>query len=198
MSKPIIVAITGGSGAPYARRLLQVLSGQGRDVHLAISQAGADVIEQELGVAVNLHEPDVNAIVGGTADSVRHFDLNDYQAPMASGSAVNDGMVVCPCSGNTIGAIASCTGSNLIHRAAQVQLKERRRLIVVPRETPVSLPMLEAMTKVTQAGAIVLPAAPGFYHQPRSIDDLVDFVVARILDHLDVPHELVKRWGTKE
>jgi 4-hydroxy-3-polyprenylbenzoate decarboxylase len=116
-------------------------------------------------------------------------------APIASGSFLTDGMVVCPCSGGTLAAIAHSMGTNLIHRAAEVHLKERRKLILVPRETPLSLPQLDNMKRATEAGAVVLPASPGFYHGPKSIDDLVDFVVARICDQLGVEQSLMRRWG---
>ena len=116
-------------------------------------------------------------------------------APIASGSFLTAGMVICPCSGSTLSAVAHSLGENLVHRAAEVHLKERRRLVMVPRETPLSLPQLKNMQAVHEAGAVVLPASPGFYHRPRSLDDLIDFVVARICDQLQVRHDLVRRWG---
>ncbi len=128
---------------------------------------------------------------------VRYYHYRDFMAPMASGSAPNDGMVVCPCSGGTLAAIAQGISENLIHRAADVQLKERRKLVLVPRETPLSLIHLDNMRRATKAGAVVLPAMPGFYHGAKSLGDLVDFVVARICDQLGVEHGLVKPWGGK-
>ncbi|HEV3003857.1 MAG TPA: flavin prenyltransferase UbiX [Pirellulales bacterium] len=129
---------------------------------------------------------------------VRYYHYRDFMAPMASGSARNDGMVVCPCSGGTLAAIAQGVSENLIHRAADVQLKERRKLVLVPRETPLSLVHLDNMRRATEAGAVVLPAMPGFYHGARSLGDLVDFVVARICDQLGVEHHLVKPWGSDQ
>jgi 4-hydroxy-3-polyprenylbenzoate decarboxylase len=129
---------------------------------------------------------------------VRYFHYQDLLAPMASGSAPNDGMAVCPCSGGTLSAIAHASSGNLIHRAADVQLKERRKLVLVPRETPLSLPQLDNMRRATKAGAIVLPAMPGFYHGVRGVADLVDFVVARICDQLGVEQRLMRRWGEAE
>jgi 4-hydroxy-3-polyprenylbenzoate decarboxylase len=126
-----------------------------------------------------------------------YFHHQDFMAPMASGSFLTAGMVVCPCSGTTLSAVAVGAANNLIHRAAEVHLKERRKLILVPRETPLSLAHIENMRRVTEAGAVILPASPGFYHGARAIDDLVDFVVARICDQLGVEHALTKRWGTE-
>ncbi len=129
------------------------------------------------------------------ADKIRYCHYQDLMSPIASGSFLTGGMVVCPCSGSTLGAIAHSMGNNLIHRAAEVHLKERRKLMLVPRETPLSLPQIDNMRKATEAGAVVLPASPGFYHGPKSIDDLVDFVVGRICDQLGIEQHLIKRWG---
>jgi 4-hydroxy-3-polyprenylbenzoate decarboxylase len=163
MSRSLVLAVTGASGAAYAVRLLEVLTQSGRDVHLTISPSGRDVILQELHVPVDLANFDVSAMVDLTEKPgrVHYHHFQDFRAPIASGSFLSEGMVICPCSGATLGAIACGAASNLIHRAAEVHLKERRKLIVVPRETPLSLIHIENMKMVTQAGGIVLPAAPG-------------------------------------
>jgi len=191
---PVVVAITGASGAPYAVRLLTALTDAGRRVQLILSAHGLRLLQTEVDVD---SAQALRARVGAAAWDryVTAFDDNDRGAAPASGSARNAGMVICPCSMGTLSAIAAGSSRSLVERAADVALKERRRLILVPRETPLSAIHLENMLRVTRAGAIVLPAAPGFYHRPRAISDLVDFVVARVLDHLDVPHRLVPRWG---
>ena len=218
LTPPIIVAITGASGAVYATRLLEVLVRANRDVHLTISPSGAAVLKQELAIAIDPSRPDPSMLLPGDlaeehrshhaprdaslTRSVRptivchHYD--DFMAPIASGSFLTGGMVVCPCSGSTLSSIAHAAGNNLIHRAAEVHLKERRKLILVPRETPLSLPQIDNMHRAAQAGAVILPAAPGWYHGVKSVQDLVDFVVARILDQLGVPHDLVRRWGAAQ
>jgi 4-hydroxy-3-polyprenylbenzoate decarboxylase len=191
---PVVLAITGASGAPYAVRLLQQLVVLQVPTWLIVSSHGFRLLATESDI------PDMatlRAHVGAEAFDacVTVFDDNDRGAAPASGSARWRGMVVCPCSMGTVSAIAHGTSRSLVERAADVALKERRKLILVPRETPLSLIHLENLTQVTRAGATVIPAAPGFYHKPASIDDLVDFIVARILDHLDVEHTLGKRWG---
>jgi 4-hydroxy-3-polyprenylbenzoate decarboxylase len=200
MNLPICIGITGASGAVYAVRLLEVLRAAGRDVHLSISPAGRDVIRQELDVELDLEQFDAGRFplpAGSTAvGRLHYFHHQDFMAPMASGSFLTAGMVVCPCSGTTLSAVAAGAANNLIHRAAEVHLKERRKLILVPRETPLSLAHIENMRRVTEAGGVILPASPGFYHGARAIEDLVDFVVARICDQLGVEHALTKRWGT--
>jgi 4-hydroxy-3-polyprenylbenzoate decarboxylase len=188
---PLILAITGASGAIYGVRLLEVLLAAGRTVYLTISPSGATVLKEELGIEVDLNSP--NPLPVGKGDA-RYCHYQDLMSPIASGSFLTDGMVICPCSGSTLGAIAHSMGSNLIHRAAEVHLKERRKLVLVPRETPLSLPQIDNMRKATEAGAVVLPASPGFYHGPKLIDDLVKFVVGRICDQLGVEKELIKRW----
>ncbi|HEY4130809.1 MAG TPA: flavin prenyltransferase UbiX [Gemmatimonadaceae bacterium] len=192
--RPIVVAITGASGAPYAVRLLESLVAAKRSVQLIVSSHGLRLLDTELGIAsVDALREHVG---GGPWDRVvRVFDDNDRGAAPASGSALNAGMVICPCSMGTLSAIAAGSSRSLVERAADVALKERRPLVLVPRETPLSAIHLENMLRVTRAGAIVMPAAPGFYHRPRSINDLVNFMVARVLDHLGVPHDLVARWG---
>jgi 4-hydroxy-3-polyprenylbenzoate decarboxylase len=190
---PIVVAITGASGAPYAVRLLESLVHARRRVQLIVSSHGLRLLDTELGIG----SVDVLAKkVGKDWDRyVATFDDADRGAAPASGSALNDGMVICPCSMGTLSAIAHGSSRSLVERAADVMLKERRPLLLVPRETPLSAIHLENMLRVTRAGAVVMPAAPGFYHRPRSIDDLVNFVVARVLDHLGVEQDLVARWG---
>jgi 4-hydroxy-3-polyprenylbenzoate decarboxylase len=205
--QPLVVAITGASGAIYGIRLLEVLLSAGRNVYLSISPSGQAVLETELGVKVDLNNfvpaqlvfkarPALEAIAKHSG-KLHYCHYQDLMSPIASGSFLTGGMVVCPCSGSTLGAISHSMGNNLIHRAAEVHLKERRKLIVVPRETPLSLPQLDNMRKAAEAGVVVLPASPGFYHGANSIDDLVDFVVGRICDQLGVEHHLTKRWGDK-
>lgn len=194
MSDPVVFAITGASGAPYAVRLLQVLEASRVPVWLIVSGHGFRLLETESGIE------DVQALEQATAKGgrwkhVHVFDDGDRGAAPASGSAKTAGMVVCPCSMGTLAAIAHGTSRSLIERAADVVLKERRKLVLVPRESPLSLVHLRNMTAVSEAGAVVLPAAPGFYHQPEGIPDLVDFIVQRILDQLGVEAKLVPRWG---
>jgi flavin prenyltransferase len=191
---PIVLAITGASGAPYAVRLLQQLVEHGVPTWLIVSSHGYRLLETESGIA---SLADLRKAVGAAAFDrvVTVFDDNDRGARPASGSARSSAMVICPCSMGTVSAIAHGSSRSLVERAADVALKERRPLLLVPRETPLSLVHLENLTQVTRAGATVIPAAPGFYHQPTSIGELVDFIVARILDHLHVPHGLGRRWG---
>jgi len=192
--RPVVVAITGASGAPYAVRLLESLLTAARPVQLIISSHGLRLMSTEMDIG---SVERLRSRVGEAPWNkyVTVFDDSDRGAAPASGSARNAGMVICPCSMGTLSAIAAGSSRSLVERAADVALKERRKLILVPRETPLSEIHLENMLRVTRAGAIVLPAAPGFYHRPTRIDDLVDFIVARLLDHLDVPHTLVPRWG---
>lgn len=191
---PVVLAITGASGAPYAVRLLQQLALHRIPTWLIVSGHGFRLLHTESDIS---DLPALREAVGA-ADfdaSVTVFDDNDRGAAPASGSARSSGMVICPCSMGTVSAIAHGTSRSLVERSADVALKERRKLIVVPRETPLSLIHLENLTQLTRAGAIVIPASPGFYHRPSSIADLVDFVVARVLDHLDVEHTLGRRWS---
>ena len=191
---PIVMAITGASGAPYAVRLLNALATARQPVWLIVSSHGWRLLQTESGI----HDLEsLRAHVGDDAfdASVTVFDDNDRGATPASGSAKVKGMVIVPCSMGTIASIAAGTSRSLVERAADVALKERRPLIVVPRETPFSRIHLENMLRLTDAGAVVLPAAPGFYHQPERIDELVDFVVQRILDQLHVDVEIAPRWG---
>jgi 4-hydroxy-3-polyprenylbenzoate decarboxylase len=199
LSLPLVVGITGASGAAYAARLVEVLLSAGREIHLSISPSGQAVIDEELGRRVDLERFAIDALLGTTAprSGLLHYHHHkDLMAPIASGSFLTSAMVICPCSGSTLGAIAHAMGENLIHRAAEVHLKERRKLVVVPRETPLSLPQLRNMQALHEAGAVVLPASPGFYHGAATVADLVDFVVARICDQVGVDNRLMRRWGT--
>jgi 4-hydroxy-3-polyprenylbenzoate decarboxylase len=191
---PIVMAITGASGAPYAVRLLEQLLVAELPVQLILSSHGLRLLRTETNIT---SEAELGAAVGASRwDAlVTSFDDNDRGAAPASGSARNRGMVICPCSMGTLSAISQGTSRSLVERAADVALKERRKLVLVPRETPYSAIHLENMLRVTRAGAVVLPASPGFYHRPSSMADVVDFIVARVLDHLDVKHSLGKRWG---
>jgi flavin prenyltransferase len=194
---PIVVAITGASGAPYAVRLLEQLVAAERGLQLIVSGHGLRLLQTEMAIdsiaALRMR-------VGAEAwdRHVTVFDDNDRGAGPASGSALNAGMVICPCSMGTLSAIAVGASRSLVERAADVALKERRPLLLIQRETPLSAIHLENMLRVTRAGAIVMPASPGFYHRPASVDDLVNFIVARVLDHLGVPQGLVERWGSDE
>ncbi len=196
--KRFVLGVTGASGAVYARRLLGVLLDANCEVHLSISPSGRQVIQHELGVDLNLDAFDATVLIGQrdpACGNLVYHDHRDLMSSIASGSFLTDGMVICPCSGGTLSAVVHGTSTGLIHRAADVHLKERRKLILVPRETPLSLVHLDNMRRAVEVGAIVLPASPGFYHEPRSIDDLVDFVVARICDQIGVAHRLMRRWG---
>ena len=197
-TKPIVLAMTGASGAVYALRLLEVLLDSGREVHLTVSSSAQQVLLHELQVELDLCDFDPEALLPGTPSAVRiqYHHYQDYMAPIASGSHLTAGMVICPCSGSTVSAVVHGTSNNLIHRAADVHLKERRKLILVPRETPLSLIQLDNLKRACEAGAVILPAMPGWYHGVQSVDDLVDFVVARILDQLDIEHSLLQRWGS--
>lgn len=191
---PVTLALTGASGAPYAVRLLEVLNAAAVPVRLVVSETGWRLLEEEEGIA---GEAELRARTGDWS-RVLLYDDRDRGATPASGSAPSRGMVVCPCSMGTLASIAQGISRSLIERAADVCLKERRPLILVPRETPYSVIHLENMLRVSRAGAIVLPASPGFYHRPREIGDLVDFVVGRILQHLQVDVELGPRWQSGE
>lgn len=188
---PIVLAITGASGAPYAVRLLEVLARARVPVELIVSSHGWRLLQTESGIA---DEGALRAATGGDWSSITLHPDGDRGAKPASGSHRTAGMVVCPCSMGTVSAIAQGSSRSLVERAADVTLKERRRLILVPRETPLSLVHLRNLTAVTEAGAVVIPAAPGFYHRPATIEQLVDFIVQRILDQLDLDVEIAPRW----
>lgn len=198
--KAIVLAFTGASGLPYGMRLLGCLLASGRPVHLVYSHAAQLVARQELGFALPTRPGDARRVLLqrlGVSDdlALTVFGRDDWNAPMASGSNAPAAMVVCPCSMGALAAIANGLADNLIERAADVMLKERRALVLVPRETPLSVVHLENMLRLARAGAVILPPAPGFYTLPGSVGDMVDFVVARILDQLGVDHDLGTRWG---
>ncbi len=221
MKKNIVVAITGASGSVYATRLLETLHAAGCNIHLVISPAAQTVFKQELGLSVNLDDFSPSMLMldigsrpndrklqnirtmSGVSTSIEEGSLTyyhhrDFMAAIASGSFLTDGMVICPCSSGTLSAIVHGASSNLIHRAAEVHFKERRKLILVPRETPLSLIALDNMKRAAEYGAVILPASPGFYHGAKTIGDLIDFVVARILDQLGIRNSLMQRWGAEE
>lgn len=195
--KRLIVALSGSSGALYGRRLLEVLSTAPLDIHFTISDAAQKVIHHELMLDLDLSDAEQikREFIGSTSPRLIYHPCHDLTAPIASGSFLTSGMVILPCSMGTIGRIASGVSMNLIDRAADVCLKERRKLILAPRETPLSEIHLENMLRVTRAGATILPASPGFYANRSSVDALVDFIVARVLDQLGIEHDLMHRYG---
>ncbi|MGH1448894.1 flavin prenyltransferase UbiX [Halopseudomonas sp.] len=197
--KRVTLAMTGASGAQYALRLLECLVKADVEVYFLISQAAQLVVATETDLTLppkpQALELFLTAHYGAREGQIRVFGKQDWMAPVASGSGAPSAMVVCPCSTGSLSAIATGASNNLIERAADVALKERRKLILVPREAPFSTVHLENMLKLSQMGAVILPASPGFYHKPRSIDDLVDFVVARILNQLGIEQQLLARWG---
>ncbi|MDX9687190.1 MULTISPECIES: flavin prenyltransferase UbiX [Halopseudomonas] len=201
MAEPrrVTLAVTGASGAQYALRLLECLVRAEVEVLFLISQAAQLVVATETELQLPPKPQALEAFLTehyqARAGQIRVFGKQDWMSPVASGSGAPSAMVVCPCSTGTLSAIACGASNNLIERAADVALKERRQLILVPRESPYSTIHLENMLKLSQMGAVILPASPGFYHQPQSIDDLVDFVVARILNQLGIEQDLLKRWG---
>jgi flavin prenyltransferase len=193
----LVLAMTGASGAAYGVRLLEVLLDAGRTVHLTLSPAAVEVIEHELDRTVSLGQFRAAELLGNpvTSGSLRYYDHQDFRAGIASGSFLTAGMVVCPCSMGTVAAIAHGLSQNLIHRAADVHLKERRRLVLVPRETPLNVVQLRNLTTCAEAGAVVLPLMPAFYIRPKNLDDIRDFIIGRICDQLGVEHDLLRRWG---
>jgi 4-hydroxy-3-polyprenylbenzoate decarboxylase len=199
MPETICLAWTGASGMPYGLRLLECLLTAGVRVQLLYSQAAQIVARQELGLDLPSRPAEARdlllAHLAADPDRLAVYGREEWFAPMASGSNPPDAMVICPCTMGTLGAVAQGLADKLIERAADVMLKEGRPLILVPRETPLSAIHLENMLRLARAGAILLPPNPGFYHHPQSVGDLVDFVVARILDRLGVPHTLVRPWG---
>ena len=211
----IVVGVTGASGSIYAIRLLQVLVKAGYETHLAVSPSGAAVLKQECALDFDVISPDIESLVcctpewstsqplvdrGFVTDALARKQLSyhrhdDYMTPIASGSFKTKAMVICPCSGSTLSGVARAASANLIQRAADVHLKEMRKLVLVPRETPLSVIQLENMHRLAMAGAVILPAMPGWYHGVESLDCLVDFVVSRILDQLGIDNALMQRWG---
>jgi 4-hydroxy-3-polyprenylbenzoate decarboxylase len=196
MNKKIIVAICGASGSIYGIRLLKALLNKPVNIYLIISNAGYKVLEHETGYkgeSFSSFLKDKGVVIHNDAD-LNIYEQDDFFAPPASGSFRNDGMVIAPCSMKTLGAIASGIADNLIHRAADVNLKEKRPLILLPRETPLNVIHLKNMYMAAKAGATIMPPSPSFYFNPKTISDLVDTVIARVLDHLKIEHDLVKEW----
>ncbi len=195
----IALAMTGASGAPYGLRLLQALLESGQHVQMIISDPGRMVVNMETELKLPGRTTDIQSAledhVGAHTGQLQVFGKDEWTAPLASGSNAPRACVVCPCSSGTLAAIASGHSRNLIDRTADVVLKERRKLILVPRETPVSAIHLDNMLRLAHAGAVILPANPGFYNKPTRVEELVDFIIARILDHLDIEHSLAPRWG---
>ncbi len=193
----LVLAMTGASGAPYALRLLEVLLQTGRTVHLTLSPSAVQVIETEMGRRIDLEHFRLGDLLPEAPPDapLRYHHFMNFKAGIASGSFLTGGMAVCPCSMGTAAAIAGGLSQNLIHRAADVHLKERRRLILVPRETPLNVVQLRNLAACVEAGAIVLPAMPAFYTRPQSILDMIDFIVGRVCDQLGVEHQLLRRWG---
>lgn len=192
---PLVVGITGASGAPYGIALSRALCRSGRTVHLTVSPSGAEVIAHEMGIRIDLDHFDPSVLGDPGPGRLVYHHHKDFLAGIASGSFPTGGMAICPCSMSTLGAIAHGITENLITRAADVHLKERRKLVLVPRETPLSLIHLESMAAVSRAGAVVLPAMPGWYHAPRCLDDLIEFIVSRICEQLGVATGAGPRWG---
>lgn len=196
---PVILALTGASGAPYALRLMECLIDAGTPVYLMVSKAAQIVLSMETELKVPAKSAEMERffteLYKAESGQVRVFSQEQWTAPIASGSHSAMSMVVCPCTTGTLAAIANGNSDNLLERAADVMLKEKRQLIMVVRETPFSQIHLENMLRLAQAGATIMPANPGFYHKPETIDDIIDFMVSRILDHLKISHNLQSRWG---
>ena len=198
-TRTFTLAFTGASGMPYGIRLLEKLLASGNHVLLMYSQAAQIVAQQEIKLTLSSRTKEAEEFLSqrfkAKEGQLHVFGREEWFAPVASGSSPADSMIICPCTMGTLAAVATGLGRNLIERAADVMLKEHHKLILVPRETPFSAIHLENMQKLMRCGAVILPANPGFYHHPESVQDLVDFVVARILDHLNVEHSLIPRWG---
>ena len=200
MPKTICLALTGASGMPYGLRLLECLLGAGCKVQLLYSQAAQIVAKQEMDFELHSRPADTKLALlerfpAVNPENLAVFGREEWFAPVASGSNPPDAMVICPCTMGTLAAIAQGLADKLIERAADVMLKEGRKLVLVPRETPFSAIHLENMLRLSRAGAVILPPSPGFYQHPKTVDDIIDFVVARILDQIAVPHQLMRRWG---
>ncbi len=203
MTKRITLAITGASGAPYALRLIELLLMQDVSLYLLLSDAAKEVFRLESGLIIPEQDKQVEKFfidflfssANKPLGSLYYFNQKDWLSPVASGSNAADAMVICPCSMGSLSAIANGASNNLIERAADVMIKEKKPLLLVPREMPLSSIHLKNMLTLSELGINILPASPGFYQQPKHISDMVDFVVARILDHLALKHELLKPWG---
>ena len=202
MPKTICLALTGASGMPYGIRLLECLLREGHHVQLLYSSVAQIVAQQEMDFALPARPDDAAAFFrarfGDQPGTLAVYGREQWFAPVASGSNPPDAMVVCPCTMGTLAAISQGLASNLIERAADVALKEGRKLVLVPRETPFSAIHLENMLRLVRAGAVILPPNPGFYNHPQQISDLIDFVVARILDQIGINHSLIQRWGAED
>lgn len=200
MYKTVTLALTGASGMAYGLRLLECLLAQGAQVRLLASQAAHVVAAQELRLTLPARPAELESWLRerypNHPGSLSVYGREDWFAPVASGSGASEAMVVCPCSMGTLAAITQGLSDNLVERAADVMIKENRKLVLVPRESPFSALHLENMLKLARLGAVILPANPGFYHHPQRIEDLIDFIVARILDQLGMPNDLVPRWGS--
>ncbi|MCG6966904.1 MAG: UbiX family flavin prenyltransferase [Chromatiaceae bacterium] len=196
---PIAVAFTGASGIQYGLRLVECLLAADRRVYLMVSQAAQVVVNMETDLSLPARPEEMQRYLvehfGARQGQLQVFGRQQWMAPVASGSNPPEALVICPCTTGTLASVANGTCDDLIDRAADVAIKERRKLILVVRETPFSTIHLQNMLRLAQAGAVIMPANPGFYFGPRSVDDLVDFMVARVLDHLAVPHNLSARWG---
>ena len=199
MNKTVAVAFTGASGMPYGVRLVECLLKAGVRVWLIYSQAAQIVAKQEMDLVLPAQTREVQRLLaerfGALEGQLQVFGREDWNAPLASGSNPPDAYVICPCTMGTLGKVAAGIADDLVARAADVVLKEGRKLVLVPRETPFSAIHLENMLRLARAGAVILPPNPGFYHRPQDVAGVIDFVVARILDQVDVPHDLVPRWG---
>jgi 4-hydroxy-3-polyprenylbenzoate decarboxylase len=199
MTQTITLALTGASGMPYGLRLLECLVAAEVRVYLLCSQAAHVVAKQELDLVIPARAPDAERMFSeryrAQPGQIRVFAREDWFSPVASGSSPVDAMAICPCSMGTVAAVAAGLSDSLIERAADVMLKERRKLVLVPREAPFSTLHLENLLRLSRAGAVIVPASPGFYHRPKTVQDLVDFLVARVLDQLGVKHQLLDRWG---
>jgi 4-hydroxy-3-polyprenylbenzoate decarboxylase len=193
---PYVVAVTGASGAPYAQRLLRFFYEEKIPVHLLLTEAGRQVIEEELGIPISKNEKNgLEKLIGPNfQENITLHGLHDWHSPLASGSFQSNAMIVIPCSAHTLSAIACGHGGNLVERRADIMLKERKKLVVVFREMPVNTIHLEHLLKLSQLGAYILPAMPAFYNHPKTVQDMVDFVVGRVLDVLEIPNNLFKRW----
>lgn len=200
--KTVVLALTGASGMPYAIRLMEKILESGSRLYLLYSSVAQIVIRQEMGLSLPSRAQDAQEYFRerfrALPGKLRVFGREEWFSPVTSGSNPPDAMVVCPCTMGSLAAFAAGMSQNVIERAVDVVLKEQKKLIIVPRETPFSSIHLENMLKLSRAGAVILPANPGFYHQPKTVDDIVDYIVARILDHLDIAQDISPRWGEEE
>jgi flavin prenyltransferase len=197
MTRRYTVAVSGASGAPYAVRLVELLARSGAEIDLTVTAHGLEILRDESGLQLADGRPVLAGLWPDRAvlERLHYYPADDMYAPIASGSCASDGLILCPCSMNTLAAVACGLSANLVQRAAQVALKERRPLVIVPREAPLAAVCLENMLRLARQGAVIVPAMPAFYHHPRTIADLVDFVVARVLNVLAVPHALPVTWS---